>query len=153
MVFIDSRKTYLANVGIRFLQFVFAVTVIGLYGVDLDNARKAGVGADGRWAFAVVVGVFSAVTALVYMIPFVIRKFSILFAWDVLLFFFWVVLFGIFGKLFINEDPEGNKGIQRMKNAVWIVLINMLLWLVSAVFMGITWWKGRRSTFTGRAVV
>lgn len=49
MVFVDSRKTYLANVGLRFLQFVFAVTVIGLYGVDLDNARKAGVGADGRW--------------------------------------------------------------------------------------------------------
>lgn len=50
-------------------------------------------------AFAVVVGVFSAVTALIYCIPLVIRKFSILFAWDVLIFFFWIVLFGIFGKV------------------------------------------------------
>lgn len=34
---------------LRFLQFVFAITVAGLYGTDIDNARKHGGGADSRW--------------------------------------------------------------------------------------------------------
>ena len=57
--------------------------------------------------------------------------------------------------MYINEDPEGNSGIQRMKNAVWIDLVNMLLWLVSLVAMAFKWWKVRtgRTQFTGRAVV
>ena len=32
---------------LRFLQFVLALTVAGLYGVDLDNGRKAGVDVGG----------------------------------------------------------------------------------------------------------
>jgi hypothetical protein len=46
----------------------------------------------------VVVGSFSAVTAVVYMVPFVMQI-HVLFVWDALLFFFWVVLFGIFGNV------------------------------------------------------
>ena len=35
--------------GIRFLQFVFGIAVIGLYGQDVDSARKAGDAQDSRW--------------------------------------------------------------------------------------------------------
>ncbi len=34
---------------LRFLQFVFAITVAGLYGTDIDRARKNGGGGDSRW--------------------------------------------------------------------------------------------------------
>lgn len=34
---------------LRFLQFVLAITVCGLYGVDLHNAAVAGVYADSKW--------------------------------------------------------------------------------------------------------
>lgn len=34
---------------LRFLQFIFAITVAGLYGTDIDNARKHGEGGDSRW--------------------------------------------------------------------------------------------------------
>ncbi len=34
---------------LRFIQLVFAVTVCGLYGVDLHAAHNVGVPADGRW--------------------------------------------------------------------------------------------------------
>lgn len=34
---------------LRFLQFVFAITVAGLYGTDIDYARKHGGGGDSRW--------------------------------------------------------------------------------------------------------
>ena len=56
-------------------------------------------------------------------------------------------------QMYINEDPEGISGIQRMKNAVWIDLINMLLWLISTVYMAFNWWRARtgRTQFTGRA--
>lgn len=41
--------TYLAFGIVRFFQFVLALTVCGLYGVDITAARKAHVGVDGRW--------------------------------------------------------------------------------------------------------
>lgn len=42
-----------------------------------------------------------------------------------------------------------------MKNAVWVDLINMLLWLGSSIAVGIYWFKHRhnRSQFTGRATI
>ncbi len=57
--------------------------------------------------------------------------------------------------MYINEDSEGNSDIQRMKNAVWVVLVNMLLWLISTALMAWNWWKVRtgKTQFSGRAVV
>lgn len=65
----------------------------------------------------------------------------------------WAAVFGIFGQLYIHENPEGDGGVKRMKNAVWIDLVNMLLWLVTAV-MGVVVFlmmRGGRSLHTGRA--
>ena len=57
--------------------------------------------------------------------------------------------------MYIDEDPEGDGAIRRMKNAVWVDLANMLLWLTAAVAAGVYWWRHRntRSRFTGRAHV
>lgn len=100
------------------------------------------------------VGSFSAITALIYMIPIVIRV-PLLFIWDTILFIFWIAVFGVFGNMYIHTDPQGDGGIQRMKNAVWIDLINALLWLGSAVGMLIYFIKqmGGRTRYTGRATV
>lgn len=62
---------FIIHTVIRFFQFVLGLTVIGLYGVDLNNARIAHVYADGKWVFAEVVGTLAALTALVFMIPFI----------------------------------------------------------------------------------
>ena len=67
--------------------------------------------------YATVVSSLAAVTALIYMIPLVVRI-PFLFAWDFILFALWIALFGIFGSMFIKEHAEGNGGITRMKNAV-----------------------------------
>lgn len=45
----NQPKSYLANVVLRFFQFALGVTVIGLYGVDLNNARKVGKYSDSKW--------------------------------------------------------------------------------------------------------
>jgi hypothetical protein len=54
--------------------------------------------------------------------------------------------------MYIKENAEGNSDIQRMKNAVWVDLVNMLLWLITAVAMAVFWWRTRheRTLFTGR---
>lgn len=70
---------------LRFLQFVLAITVAGLYGVDLDNARRAGAYTDGKWVYAEVVAGLSATTCLVYAALVCVPS-HVLFAWD------WVIL-------------------------------------------------------------
>lgn len=74
---------FYSRVAIRFLQFIFGLTVIGLYAVDLDRARKAHVYTDSRWAYAVFVGTFSAVAAMIFAIP--RAKFYLLWPLDVLI--------------------------------------------------------------------
>jgi H+/Cl- antiporter ClcA len=101
------------------------------------------------------VGSLSAPTALAYLVPF-IHRIPFIFVWDTILFILWIALFGIFGKMYIHENPEGNGGIKRMKSAVWMDLVNALLWLISAIGMAGYWWKARNGTrtkWTGRARV
>jgi len=142
---------------LRFFQFVLGIAVIGLYAQDLDRARKAGSYADSKWVFATVTGTLSAIWALLMLVP---RAAAFpLFFGDALIWLFWLVVFGIFGKMYIKEDPENvghgdGPGIQRMKNAVWVDLINMLLWLVTAAWGAVLFlFLRRRSLHTGRAEV
>lgn len=88
------------------------------------------------------------------MIPF-ISHIGLLFIWDTILFILWIALFGLFGNMYIKEHAEGDGGVQRMKNAVWVDLVNALLWLVSAVGMAVYFVqkRGGRSRWTGRAAV
>lgn len=74
--------------------------------------------------FAVVTASLAAVTALLYLIPIVVRT-PFLFVWDTILFILWIALFGLFGNMYIKEDAEGNKGIKRMKNAVVCFLFSL----------------------------
>jgi hypothetical protein len=50
--------------------------------------------------YAVVVGSISAVTCVLYFIPFVLRVAGFVVAiWDFILFVLWIALFGVFGKV------------------------------------------------------
>lgn len=104
--------------------------------------------------YAEVTAALSAFTAVLYLIPFFARI-PLLFIWDTILFILWIVLFGVFGNMYIKERAEGDSGVQRMKNAVWVDLVNALLWLFSAVGMAVLAWRGRveRTRWTGRAKV
>ncbi|KAI0201844.1 hypothetical protein F4808DRAFT_424019 [Astrocystis sublimbata] len=150
----DLSKSYLLFSALHFAQFILAIVVIGLYGTDVDRARKAHVYSDGKWVYGIVVGSLSAVTVLFYSVPSIIR-FAFVPAWSAVLFILWIALFGIFGSMFIHERAAGNGDIQRMKNAVWIDLTNALLWLIHTVSGAAYWWlhRERNSRFTGRARV
>ena len=139
---------------LRFFQFVLALTVCGLYAIDLHAGNQAGTPADGKWVYAVAIGGISAVTCLVYAIP--MFKSYWAFGWDWILFVLWTAVFGLFGKIYIPAHPKASQDRQvRMKNAVWVDLACMLLWLVTAVYSTLIWFRGRnsRSLHTGRAKV
>ncbi|PSS14857.1 hypothetical protein M430DRAFT_35720 [Amorphotheca resinae ATCC 22711] len=136
----------------RFIQMIFALTVCGLYGVDLHAAHKEHKYSDAKWVYAEVVASLSAVTALLYMIPIVARV-PFLFVWDALLFILWIALFGLFGKMYIHADAQGDGGIIRMKHAVWIDLVNALFWLVSAGGMAIYGSRLRARKNVGKSTV
>lgn len=78
---------------------------------------------------------------------------AILFAWDVILFILWCAVFGLFGSMYIHEKAEMDSGVQRMKNAVWVDLVCLLLWFITSIFGVIGFFRGRnnRSLHTGRA--
>ncbi len=71
---------YIVAAVVRLIQFILALTVCGLYGVGLNNDRQEHSSSNTDWVYAEVVGGLSALTALVYMIPF-LRTYQ-LFAWD-----------------------------------------------------------------------
>ena len=61
----------LARLALRCLQFLFAIVVAALYGIDLHHAAQAHAYTDSKWVFAEVVAGLSCVTCLVYAVPFV----------------------------------------------------------------------------------
>lgn len=133
----------------RGLQFLFAIIAIGFYGNRVDAESKAGDGVSAEWIYAVLIASLSAVTAVLFVVaspmsalPFIGGKLNIFktykaFPWDLFLFIAWIVVFGIFGGIFLKrKDDDVYKGsnTSAMKGAVWIDFVNALLWLVSGVY-------------------
>jgi len=151
----EMTLSYIAHCTFRLVQIVLALAVCGLYGVDLHKADHEHKYSDGKWVFAEIVASLSAFLALLYLIPFTSR---VPFAWtlDTILFILWIALFGLFGNMYIHANAQGDSGITRMKHAVWVDLVNALLWLISALGMFVFWLRhrgGDRSRWTGRARV
>ncbi|RCI17068.1 hypothetical protein L249_1797 [Ophiocordyceps polyrhachis-furcata BCC 54312] len=138
--------------------FICSIIACGLYAKDLPAQH----GPNSKWVYAVVVSVLSAVTCLLYAAPKVLRKLDLPAAsWSLVLFILWIAVFGVFGSMYIKmgDDDKTNHGnsndVRRMKAAVWIDLVNALLWLISAVSLFAYWliYGDRRTRFTGRAYV
>ncbi|KAF7551431.1 hypothetical protein G7Z17_g5003 [Cylindrodendrum hubeiense] len=156
MGLVSVAVSYMLFSALHLCCFALALATCGLYGVDLKRAHDHGKYSDSKWVYAVVVGGLSAFTCVLYFIPFVLRKAGIVAViWDLILFVLWIALFGVFGKMYINEDAEGDDGVMRMKNAVWVDLASALLWLIATLAAAGYWWKHRdtRTRFTGRAHV
>lgn len=137
----------------RGLQFLFALVACGFYGNRVDADRKDedgdGGGFSPEWILAITVAGASAVTAVLFVaatplgaIPFVGSRIKIFktyraFAWDLVLFVAWIVVFGIFAAIFLKRDsdnPYKGSSTGAMKVAVWIDLVNAIFWFVSGVY-------------------
>ncbi|KAJ5134165.1 hypothetical protein N7526_005530 [Penicillium atrosanguineum] len=158
---------------LRFFQFVFGLAVIGLYGQDVHHDHKAKDTWNAKWVFALIVGFLATSTAVIHLIvPFLTRKVNYRpgaklqlprFAWEFVLCVLWLTLFGIFGKLYIGVYPSDSNSdsskrdatsttselgdaskINRMRHAVWVDLVNLVFWAVTASWALLQWLKARR---------
>ncbi|KKY35717.1 putative uracil phosphoribosyltransferase [Diaporthe ampelina] len=129
---------------VRGLQFVLGLVIVGLYGHRVDEQRRAeDASLSPEWVFGLVVAGLSCVTAVAFAAaaPFgaVSNRFKTarLFSWDLTLFLLWIVVFGIFGGIFLHRDGDDSyKGSSTAveKGAVWVDLVNAILWLVSGTY-------------------
>jgi hypothetical protein len=134
---------------LRALQFIFAIIVAALYGVDLSNATHNHAHANSSWVYAEFVACLSLLTCLIHCFWTVIKVAWTI--WDWVLFVLWAAQTGVFGTMFISgspiDDDEFTLSVQRMKIAVWVDVINMLLWCATAVH-GIAWCISERRMTT-----
>ena len=167
------------NLVLRSAQLIVALVVVGLYSVDLNAATKADKYADGKWVssppdpksgavtslppemvtlltsekvFAVTVGVLAAVTAILFSLAnifFAQRRMALSFVWEWLLTIMFAILSGIFGKMYVFEKVEMESAIQRMKTAVNVDFVSLILWFITASVGTYTYWKNSKR-FTPR---
>ncbi|OQD73373.1 hypothetical protein PENDEC_c015G00310 [Penicillium decumbens] len=143
---------------LRFFQFVFGLAVIGLYGQDVqhDHAKHTW---SAKWVFALIVGFLATLTAMIYMIVPFLRRATYspgpalrapMFAWEFVLCVLWLTLFGVFGKMYIGVHEErvglGDESkVNRMRHSVWVDLVNLGFWVVTASWVLLRWLKARRA--------
>ncbi|KAJ5240980.1 uncharacterized protein N7469_002571 [Penicillium citrinum] len=172
-----AKLAYMLVSAIRFFQFVFGLTVIGLYGRDVRHDHKYKDTWNSKWIYALVTGGLATITAIIHLvIPFLMRRSGSAsaragssnpalqlpqFGWEFVLCVLWLTLFGLFGKMYIGVYPEkkgegdlkesglGDSGrIDRMRHACWIDLINLLLWVFTSSWILLKWLKARRQAGT-----
>ncbi len=130
------RKTF------RCAQFVMGIVVLGFYAFDLVKGFKQHQPLDWKLAFAVATGGVGALAAIGLAIT---PNDSILFGIDITIWLSFLVAFCIFGKMYLGKFgffgrlilpmiPESVVRITREKDAVWMLLANTALWLISAVY-------------------
>jgi hypothetical protein len=56
-------------------------------------------------------------------------------AWDAIVTVLWAAVLGVFGSMYVSENPEMDQGIQRMKNAVYWDAANLGLWFFGVIFL------------------
>ena len=151
----EFHKRTLFNLFGRLCQLVGAIVVCVYYGRIVDKAVKNNVYGDSKWIYATTVGAISGLTALAYMLWSLVLEFraiALLFVWDTIIVILWIVCSGIFGKMYLTENPEMDQGIQDMKIAAGFDLANMLLWIISASYCGwVVFVADRKLLCEGRA--
>ncbi|KAJ5947376.1 hypothetical protein N7466_000391 [Penicillium verhagenii] len=173
---------------LRFLQFVFGLTVIGLYGRDVHHDHKEDDTYHPKWVFALVVGFLATSTAGFHMVlPFLMKRVNMSrtpnpklylpqFVWEAALCIIWLVVFGIFGEMYIGVYASTSSStsttttssskrstsstaawdaakITRMRHAVWIDLVNLLMWVFTASWVLVRWLKSRRAAMAAAAAL
>ncbi|KAI0165221.1 hypothetical protein GGR52DRAFT_100708 [Hypoxylon sp. FL1284] len=133
----------------RGIQFILALVVIGLYGNRVDRDRRDGNAQASAWVYALVVAGMTCITCLAYAIPNPFKGMQPhrLFAWDLILFVLWIALFGTFAAIFLKRhdgDEYEGTSVRLMKCAVWVDLVNALLWFGTGAYGGFRTLLGRK---------
>jgi hypothetical protein len=120
---------------LRILQCIFALVVAILYGLDLQLATKSHARADASWVYAEVVAGMSMISCSMQM-------FFMTAVWywcllDALISILWLAQFGVCASLFLGGSPNDElapTSIDRMRAAVWVNLVCVVLWFSATMY-------------------
>lgn len=131
----------ISRTALRTLQFVLAITIAALYGVDLQHWTKTSTHASSEWIYAEVVACLSALTCIIHCFATVTRVGWC--CWDFVVFVLWMAQTGVFANIYISsgvrkEYENATTSLERMQAGVWISLVCMVLWLGTFV-LAIGW--------------
>lgn len=145
---------------LRGLQFLFGLIIVGIYGVNVGKGEENADNWSAAWYFGLIVAVIACISALFLaraapLSP-VSKNFKAhcLFGWDLVLFFFWIIVFGVFTQIFhkrSDDDQYKGSDTSEEKAAAWLDLFNALLWLTSGVYGAVRMWVLRRRNTLGAA--
>ncbi|KAJ5317490.1 hypothetical protein PENANT_c036G08971 [Penicillium antarcticum] len=126
-----AKMSFMFVSALRFLQFVFGLTVIGLYGKDVHHDHSEKHIWRSQWVYALVTGFLATVTAGIHLtMPFLMRRVKHAsgpnakwllpqFAWEFVVTVLWLALFGVFGKMYIGVYAvESSSGSGKRDEAV-----------------------------------
>lgn len=134
---------------LRGLGLLFAVISAALYAPDLAAWTRTNTTADSRWIYAEVVATLAVISSLA---QFWLKRFSAVTAlWSGVIFLLWLVTVAVLGQVaFQGEVVEGGYSLARLKAAVVIDVVNMAIWLVSAVEFCLCCHRGRKGKKQGK---
>jgi hypothetical protein len=124
----------IVRTSLRTLQFVFALIACGLYAPDLKASTLNSPTADSSWVYAEVVAGLAIITCIVHC--FITVKRVLWTLWDGVIFVLWLASFGRFASLYlgaanISLNAKLTRSVPRMQAAIWIELVNVLLWFAT----------------------
>jgi hypothetical protein len=126
---INTPLVRLFSLGIGLLQLIFALAVGISYAIELSKGNVGPIFVYSQVVFAPTLAmlIVDAVTMCSYLF---------VFHAELALCILWLVLFGLSDPEYLPRDT------QRMKTAVWLDLVNCLLWSASIVFSSAMWCSG-----------
>ena len=145
---LDNPHVSLFRLSIRVLQFVFALTSGICYAAELSSSR---IEHKTNFIYAQVTMGLTLIVLIADSLT--IRSYQFTWMLEWLLAVLWFALFGVFYSTYYGKSIEAQyvgADVGRMKGAVWVDLVNALLWSGSAVFSSFMCCTGMRAAIRGK---
>jgi hypothetical protein len=145
---LNNPLVSLFTLGIRVLQLIFALAAGISYAVELSRGNTSS-----GYIYAQVV--FGMTLIMLIIDATTLRSYRLSFIAESVLCVLWLALFGTFYTMFFVsggiEDPDNMKADKyRMKAAVWMDLINFVLWMASVLFSTAMCCSGTKASIRGK---
>ncbi|KAL1595008.1 hypothetical protein SLS60_009692 [Paraconiothyrium brasiliense] len=144
---LDNPLNNLFRLGIRIVQFVFSLGSGISYAIELAHGHTSP-----PFIYSQVVFALTMITLVIDALT--LRSYRLTFIVESTICVLWLALFGVFYDIYFSGKASGmdydGMDLERVKRAVWLNLINFLLWLASAVFSAVMCCSGIKGAIKGR---
>jgi hypothetical protein len=145
---LDDPAVSLFRLGMRVLQFVFALASGISYAIELDHRYSA---SSANFIYAEIVFGLTLLALIVYTVTVRYYRYTWVLEWALAV--LWMACFGVFYNVYLSGEVAADYAVVdfgRMDLAVWCNLVNGLLWLGSAVFSTVIGWSGFKAAVMGK---